>query len=396
MNDGHNTKDWGLLPESVRNILRQKEWDNPRNLRDRLTGKRGFPLSVSLKAPTGAQALQAVSHFHDYIKQWQQATSLQVSWEQKQYRELGQHDIPVKLHLENLDALIRFLGPQAVKRNHRWQEIMAPVLAFNDELHPVLVQHLLSLEKMDRGDIELVPQLLPQLHQGMGQAGYLRALPLVGVDTKFLEKHYTLISDLMDCHTQGDISQSGGLSAWLNCSEPPNAWLSIRPLCQKTQNQMGGFNILQLSSQTLIQSPLPASKLIIVENLQSGYALPPLDDTIAIFGGGANVSWLQAPWFKSKNTVYWGDIDTWGFKILSDARQHMPDLNSIMMDKETYRQFRHRAVTENSPCEKLPTRLRAEEIELYDTLLNTPDARLEQERLSADYIREQLRRWLEK
>ncbi|NIR95359.1 MAG: hypothetical protein GWO08_17420, partial [Gammaproteobacteria bacterium] len=64
--------------------------------------------------------------------------------------------------------------------------------------------------------------------------------------------------------------------------------------------------LLQLSTQTLRAAPLPATNILVVENTQSGYGLPALNDTVAVFGGGANVSWMDAPWLRDKNIGYWG------------------------------------------------------------------------------------------
>lgn len=38
---------------------------------------------------------------------------------------------------------------------------------------------------------------------------------------------------------------------------------------------------------------------------------------------------------------YWGDIDTHGLAILSSARVHFPQLNSILMDKATLMAHKH-------------------------------------------------------
>lgn len=388
--------DWGLLPDDVQSLLLQKEWDSPRNLRDRLSGKRRFPVKVALKVPTGMQALGNVSHFHDYLKKWQQSPHRsQVSWAQKKYRELGTHDVPVTLSLENIQSLIEFIGPKAIERSDHWQKLMLPILDFDSNLYPVLVRHLLSLENMKIADVQLIPRLLLQLHKGMGAGSYLRALPLQDVDTKFLETYFTLISDLLDTHLGGEISATHGLMNWLGCEEIPNAWLLVRPLCTRSRASMGGLPILQLSAQTLRENHLQARNILVVENNQSGYGLPMLENTIAVFGGGANVSWMDAKWLPDKHTGYWGDIDTWGFKILSDARQHLPDLQSIMMDKHTLIEFEQRTVREPSPLGELPSNLLAKEIELFEALRQGAyrGSRLEQERLSADYIEKELVEW---
>jgi len=389
--------DWGLLPDDVQATLLKKEWDSARNLRDRLSGKRGFPLKITLKVPTGAQALQKVSHFHKYIKEWRQSPySSHVTWKQKQYRQLGTHDVPVTLTLENIQSLIEFIGPKAIERSKHWQNFMQPILDFDSNLYPLLVRHLLDLENMKTDDVQLIPRLLSQLHKGMGIGSYLRALPLKHVDTKFLENNFSLISDLLDMHFDGEISHENGLMNWIGCVDIPRAWLLVRPLCPQSEERMCGLSILQLSTQTLRDNPLPARNILVVENNQSGFGLPTLKDTIAIFGGGANVSWMDAKWLSDKNIGYWGDIDTWGFKLLSDARQYIPDLRAIMMDKETMIEFEQRTVSEPSPVDKLPPNLFANEIKLFEELQQGRyrGSRLEQERISADYIEKQLLKWL--
>ena len=388
--------DWGLLPDDVRALLLQKEWTSSRNLRDRLLGQRPFPLQVSLRVPTGAQALKQVDRFHAFIKQWQQSPQQhQITWIQKQYRELGSHNVPATLSFDSMQQLIDFLGPKAMGRRQRWEQRMAPILELDADLYPVLVRHLTRLEQMSEDDTVLIARLVAQLHQHIGRDSYLRALPLQQVDTKFLENNFALIADLLDAHLDGEITQANGLMNWLGCLEIPKAWLLVRPLCPQSRQRLCGLPILQLAAQTLRETALPARHILIVENKQSGYGLPQLADTIAVFGGGANVSWLDADWLHDKHIAYWGDIDTWGFKLLSDARQHLPSLRALMMDKQTFGQFQQRAVSEPSPVDKLPPNLFADEIELFDELQQGSyrGLRLEQERLSFDYITDQLTSW---
>jgi len=388
---------WGLSPDEVRAQLLKKEWTSAKNLRERLLGQRPFPLQVSLKVPTGAQALKQVDRFHTFIKQWQQSPQQrQITWVQKQYRELGSHNVPASLSFDSMQQLIEFLGPKAVARRQRWEQCMAPIVEVDADLYPVLVRHLPRLEQMSEEDTLLIARLIEQLHQNIGRESYLRALPLQQVDTKFLENNFNLIADLLDAHLGGAISQANGFMNWLGCLAIPKAWLLVRPLCPQSTKRLCGLPILQLAAQTLRETALPARNILIVENNQSGYGLPQLADTIAVFGGGANVSWLDAHWLHDRHIAYWGDIDTWGFKLLSDARQHLPSLSALMMDKPTFTQFQQRAVPEPLQVDKLPSNLCAEEIELFDELQTGQyrGMRLEQERLSADYIASQLQAWL--
>ena len=51
---------------------------------------------------------------------------------------------------------------------------------------------------------------------------------------------------------------------------------------------------------------MPGRRVLIVEDMTSGYALPSMEDTVAVFGGGANVRWTQATWLSALSVGYWG------------------------------------------------------------------------------------------
>ncbi len=175
----------------------------------------------------------------------------------------------------------------------------------------------------------------------------MRALPLQDVDTKFIEEHAAPLIDLLDCLHASAVTHAGGLLAWLGCRANPGGWLQVRPLCSQSRERMAGLPLLQLDTQTLREYPLPAARILIVENKQSGYALPALDDTIAVFGGGRNTAWMEAKWLNTKQIGYWGDIDSWGLAILSEARQRKPQLQALMMDEATVRQHQTRMIDES-------------------------------------------------
>ena len=58
-------------------------------------------------------------------------------------------------------------------------------------------------------------------------------------------------------------------------------------------------------------------RAIIVENLETGLALPDIPATVAFMRLGNAVSLLsELPWLHDCTALYWGDIDTHGFVIL--------------------------------------------------------------------------------
>ncbi len=388
---------WGLLPDTVIESLHRREWENPIHLRARLNGTRPFPIRISLKPPTAKNALANLEHFRHFVQSWQTWSHPgQVQWQTRTWQKLGKQNIPTTLQIDSMAKLISILGPKARARSQRWQELMQPLLQLDMRLSSSLIRHLTALEEMCHDDTRLLARLLPQLHAGMGEGKYLRALPIREVDTKFVETHHHLIADCLDVLHDGAVIAQGGILRWLGCLDNPGGWLLVRPLCQRTRGRLAELPLLQLDTETLIRHELPAKHILVVENKQSGYALPPLEDTIAVFGGGRNTSWMKAEWLHRKHIGYWGDIDTWGLAILSDARAHQPELQALMMDEMTLKRHLSRMVEEKNPHETLPVHLTETEQQLFFRLRNKghyQQNRLEQERLAPDYVLDCLWHW---
>jgi len=388
---------WGLLPSDIRALVLKREWNNEANLKARLLNRKPFPIRIGLKPPAGRSAIADMTHYQKFIGEWHAHSSRKyVQWESRNYRVLSDQTVPKFFILENIKELIEFVGEGALKRSRRWTKNMSPLLAISEELYPALVKHLKRIELMRASDSKLLADLVKQLSSQMGVGQYLRALPLVGVDTKFLENHQALISDILDISYDGEISAAGGLLAWLGCLENPRGWLTVRPLCEKVRANIGGFSVMQLHCDVLREHALPANNILVVENMQSGLGLPLLKDTIAVFGGGKNVAWMDAEWLKTRNVAYWGDIDTWGLSILSDARSKLSSIKAIMMDSETLSIHEERMAIEPKPIEGLPEFITEAEEQIFSGLKagNYRGSRLEQERLSPDYISTKLEAWV--
>jgi len=391
-----STREWGLLPADVRALVLKREWNNEAGLKSRLLNRKPFPVRVGLKPPAGHSAIADMAHFQKFVAEWEAySPQKNVQWESRRYRALAEQRLPVFFTLENMAELFAFIGPQALERSEKWTKNMAPLLSVSEALYPPLVKHLKTLESLHVSDTELLASLIKQLSFKMGEGLYLRALPLMGVDTKFLEIYLPLVSDFLDVLHEGEITDSGGLHAWLGCLENPKGWLTIRPLCDEAKVKMAGFPVMQLHSDVLRKHALPAKNILVLENIQSGLGLPPLKDTIAVFGGGKNVSWIDAHWLTSKRVAYWGDIDSWGFAILSDVRSKLPSVKAMMMDADTLGQHEERMVAEPEFLEKRPAFLTDAEAQIFSDLKTGkyPGSRLEQERLSPDYIRNRLEAW---
>jgi len=387
---------WGITPDDCKQKVDTLEWSNNLNLRKRLSGERTFPITIPLKAPKSSEAFSDIARFSDYIKVWRDWPNQdQVEWKKVAYRNSGIHEVPIKFSLNTFQEMVDFLGDHAQSKALFWQQLMEPLLQYDKSLYSVFVKNLTAFEKLSTTDIKLLVIILPQLKRHMGKGMYLRALPLIGADTKFLESNLTLFELILDHLNIGQVAIVGGIIAWLNCKENPKGLLSVRPLCPQTKKAMAGIPLLQMYSQDLYKYELPASNILVIENMQSGLALPEMEDTIAVFGGGRNLTWMKADWLQSKRVGYWGDIDSWGYALLNDARKNCPCVDSIMMDKSALDEHLERIVEEEIPYDGILRLLTAPEKATLKRLIenNGYVARLEQERLSSDFISTQLEKW---
>ncbi|WP_019673659.1 Wadjet anti-phage system protein JetD domain-containing protein [Psychrobacter lutiphocae] len=417
------TPNWGILPNQAIAQLKKREWDNTTRLRARLKNERPFPIILPLKPPkTGNDLLNHPNHFQDFVQAWREFEALHVDysdivqWQQNGFRHFAEQTIPTKIIIPNIEALVKILGTSAQNQLKRWQhklgfihshlyKVMPTVFdtsTLSDDwqttLFNALIDRLQTVDNMNDSELELLIKVIPQLQPNMGTGLYLRALPIHYVDTKFIETYDTLITTILEAFYPNQVKPIG-LSRWLGCLDKPNGWLLVRPLCKQTQAKLGGLPILRLPTDTLYNHPLPANHILVVENEQSCLALPygieATKDTIAIAGGGKNVNWMNADWLQQRTVGYWGDIDSEGLAILSQARAYCPHLTALMMNKQTVLKFDVRMVNEPESKHLAPSHLTEEEAILFTELRqgNYENKRLEQERLPSDYINKALSHW---
>lgn len=430
---------WGLLPEDVLLTLKNKHWQNSRNLKSLLSGGGAFPLVITLKPPRGNAAIQNIGHFQNFVSSWKsfsqdsiygagqersdsKSKRCEVIWEKRNFRSLAEQDVPTHLHILDIGSLACILGSDEECQLQDWlskiryifESLSSQSFLLQSQSHQAssyegspshgdsdqnlfqaLIDHLETLDSFEQDDLELLVRLLPQLQKGMGQKCYLRALPVTFVDTKFIERNLRIIESVVTALVDRSVKDVG-LMSWLDCKEKPRDWLLVKPLCQETRSLMGGLPLLRLSSDTLQEFELPARNILVIENEQSCLALSDVHNTIAVSGGGKNVSWMKAGWLADKNVGYWGDIDSEGFAILSDARSRLSSITPLMMDELTVKTFAERMVPEPDSVSKDPVSLTEKELALFKGLRadQYADKRLEQERLPMEYVEKELLNWL--
>jgi hypothetical protein len=372
-----------LSPEAARDLL-VRRFNNQHPIW--VAGGGSWPLDVSLGAPTEKDIAKDPGAVRSWASAWQSRTGPgEVAFEERQFARLGKHRLPVTLTLPDAGQVAAAVG-QAKRWStaaERYQRMMSrwPLLGQST----ALASKFDVLADYDVEDFARLISLLAWLESNPKSGLYLRQLPVEGVDTKWLEKRTGLVATLLRAlrdvapDNESDFHELCGL-------RKPAHRVRVRLLCPSLRMRVGGLNDIEAPVGELAKLPIAPRAVVIVENLETGLALPDVPGVAVVMRLGNAVSALGTlPWLRGTDVVYWGDIDTHGFAILDRARRAVPHLRSVLMDKATL--LRHRAllVQETSQCPDVPLEvLTIEERDCYDNLRAHTwgqRVRLEQERL---------------
>lgn len=229
---------------------------------------------------------------------------------------------------------------------------------------------------------------------------YIREIPL-GVHTKFIENNKALILSLLTCLKDDDQQEVkvSDFEKYCGLKEKPS-FVRLRSLDKSIALKITDLPISEVSlpledfehfeSLCILKN---VQKIFIIENEMVYLTFPPVKNTLCIWGHGFSVTSLKnCIWLKNYSLFYFGDLDEHGFLILSDFRKYFPNTKSFCMDKETLDTFdSFRAEGKSLPGESIPENLTWEEKVLFAELrADKGRNRLEQERISMEYLKERL------
>lgn len=370
-----------LSPEAARDFLVRRFNNQHQNW---LAGEGTWPLVVSLGVPSEKDIAEDASAVREWAAAWQLRTGPgELVFEERQFARLGRHRLPASLTIQDAAAVAGCVGQ--LRRwevaTQRFQQMLSrwPVMG-----RRALASRFDVLADYSAVDFERLMALLAWLAANPASGLYLRQLPVEGVDTKWMEKRTGLMAGLL--RSLREVAEDDADAHRLFGLRKPAHRVRIRVLCPALRRAVGGLCDIEAPVVELAALPIEPRTVVIVENLETGLALPDVSGAVAILRLGNAVSVLGLlPWLRESKVVYWGDIDTHGFAILDRARLAVPQLQSVLMNEETL--LSHRLLWGHEPaqCPNVPLNaLTAQERSVYENLrANTwgDRVRLEQERL---------------
>jgi hypothetical protein len=372
------------LPADVRQLLARRFEARHRDWLVGDDGSTSWPLTITLGVPTETAALQQVDAVRAWAGAWRDWRGEgELHWATPRWRVLGTQRLPDKLVLGGARQAAAWVGE--LERWNRAVEREAALIGRWPRLTRRLGGLFGVLADYPQADFARLVDVLDWVDTHRASGLYPRQLPIAGLDTKWLESRRPALATLVAC-LRGD--QVDGMDFYALCGlRRMPVPLRLRILDPALRTLTRGITDLTAPVEQIATLDLPASTVLIVENLQSGLALPDLPGTVAIIGLGYSVDLLgQIPWLHHIRSRYWGDLDTHGFAILNRARAYLPELTSLLMDEETMMGFSVLWSTENSqhPGTGLDLLTAAEQAVLLALKNNLwgQSLRLEQERIA--------------
>ena len=369
------TSSW-TAPEDIAARVRRR-WDDGSLLRA-LAGDESFAgVEVPLRGPKASEIGDNIEAVRAWVARLDAGRRddrrYALQWGAIGGRQIGRNQIPVRAVVTTLEQAWELLG---VGREVRG---FSQILEISAD-YPAVRAWVCSHPHRALDIVEDMPRIVAAytwLDEHRGAGIYLREISAPGVDTKFAERHRPVLAQMLQVP-----STASGFVTGLG--------LRLKP------------DFVRLRPASSLGLPVPLSEVVARVDEVSGLALTPTSalvieneitylsvdvphDGVVIWGKGFDVDRVgRLPWLAGTDVRYWGDIDTHGFAILDRLRAWLPEVRSVLMDRDTLLAHRDRWGRDERPTKSALSRLVPFEQDLYEDLVSDVHGervRLEQERI---------------
>ncbi len=373
-----------------------KKWENGQILRSLLGEEELFPLQIPLARPDSGEIGSRFGEVAGWIRRLKDGSKevlgfgYELAEKEILHRQSGRNRIPTHAVVAGAQDALKLLKKQ------RQGELFLELVGQIAEAWPALKPWLSRYPHKVLDNTGAWPEILAVLawfsrHPRSGL--YLRQLAIPGIDTKFIEGKKGLLGELLDLILP---------AAAVDTSKPAAAFelrygLQAKPSLIRLRLLDAGDYVQGIADMAIPAEQFAAwnpavGRVFITENEINGLSFPASSNSLVLFKLGYGLDILkEAVWLRQKEIYYWGDIDTHGFAMLDQLRSFLPQACSLLMGEDILLAHRSLWVKEEKPFSGQLTRLTAEEHRLFCLLQSNAwgkGLRLEQERISFDYVME--------
>ena len=370
----------------------------PDFLRAELSGDNFFPKAVRFARVKPRQVTADFEKIHRQLVELrlkskeERGKGYSVEWEEVNTRTIGKNRFPVSISVAGKSDYLALLPSELRTHYQQFEQASARLRRELPQLQDWMYDNVRKIGDYGPAWPDLLEVCRWFLHHYERGRYYIRELP-VRVSTKFVERHKSILSELLlqllpadriNAAYAGNRDHNFEKRFGLKYDE---TLIRVRYLDPSLTD---GIDDLAIRHATFARHPFGGEAVIITENKMNFLTLPPVPRTLALWGGGFQVHLLrEAQWLHSRTIYYWGDLDTHGLLILSQLRSLFAHVESLMMDRETLDRFH--TGDQAPPIAQVNTAgLHEEELALFHHLKDG-NIRLEQEKIPQWYVEEQLR-----
>lgn len=384
-----------ITPQDIR-AKALRHWSSYAYHRLRLSGTPWQAFDIPFGKPGGRELLNDFANIRNSLHELQTSAKAtlgygyRIDFEPVAHRQLGEQHLPSRIYFETEQDFLRFIGK--LREATQFKQLAQQTF----ERHPAIAEVLHDKPRWLLDNLEVWSKLLSVADWFIAHPRpdiFIRQIDLPGIDSKFIEQHKTQLTILLDAllppstieHEAKSFERRYGLRFDQHLIRFRLLDLSIA---------VSGLTDITLPLAEFCRLELPLKYVFITENKVNGLAFPDFPESMVIFSLGYGVGSLaEADWLKTKQIVYWGDLDTHGFEMLSRLREIFPHVESMLMDNTTLVMNRTLCVTEASPVNNFPPFLTDTEHSTFNALLSPSGIalRLEQERIPFGQIEAFLR-----
>jgi hypothetical protein len=377
----------------------QRLWDRGDLLRalvaeaDTDAGAVDWPLRLTLRVPSAFELTEQFDAVREWVTAVDAGRHVRIERQERRHRVLGAQQLPVAAWVDTIQDAVALIGKVAESRafTRLWQRTAAaqPLL-----LGWIRQRPLVALELADRWERLLA--VVAWLQANPRPAIFLRQVDVPGVDSKFIEAHRGVLTELLDAALPAEAIEASetGVARFARrygfLEKPERVRFRLLDPSIACLPGCSGPSDVTLDVASFSSLALSVDRVLVTENETNFLALPQVARAIVVFGGGYGAApWARAPWLQRCRVDYWGDIDTHGFAILDQLRSVLPHARSLLMDGDTLLHHRESWGEEPEPVRHDLMRLSADEAAVYDDLrLDRLQSRvrLEQERIGYRWV----------
>jgi hypothetical protein len=379
-----------ITPQDIR-AKALRHWSSYTYHRLCLSGAPWQALDIPFGKPGGRELLSEFANIGKSLHELQASAKAtlgygyQIDLEPVAHRQLGEQHLPSRIYFATEQDFLRFIGK--LKEATQFKQLAQQTF----ERHPALTEVLHNKPRWLLDNLAVWNKLLGVAAWFIAHPRpdiFIRQIDLPGIDSKFIEQNKTQLTTLLDALLPPSAIDSEAKTFEQRYGLRYDQHL-IRFRLLDPAIALAGLTDLTLPLEDFCRLELALDYVFITENKVNGLAFPAFPASMVIFMLGYGVGSLaKASWLETKRIIYWGDLDTHGFEMLSRLRETFSHVESMLMDKQTLAENISLCVQEPSPLKETPLFLTDTEKDTFSALLSSDGSalRLEQERISFGQI----------